>query len=208
MGSTVPISQQELVSLGANSLKTSCEETTYFCPLSDAPCDFQAWAEATCPSQWRFPHWSHRDKHPHLHIRSLPTAKTVCPYSYGSELSPFPLQIGLYFLPEHSTKCGRIGCLGQHKQATEGRWQMPWPGVHMCPCIWSWHLCDESLSQFQLHLGHRPYLSYLPGALLCNSLNSTVFQFTCKLLTTESCYLPTEQLHICQSEHSPSAHRD
>lgn len=69
----------------------------------------------------------------HLCISSVPTEKTIHPHWYNSELSPLPIQIGLYFLAESSTKCGRIGCWGQYACATESRGQMPLPEVHVPP---------------------------------------------------------------------------
>lgn len=39
------------------------------------------------------------------------------------------------------------------------------------------------------------------------SLNGTVFQFASNLLTPENCYLPTQQLQVCQPEHHHSLPR-
>lgn len=50
--------------------------------------------------------------------------------------------------------------------------------------------------------GCRPDLCCFPGTLLSSSLNGTVS--ACNPLIPESCYLPTQQLQVCQPEHHHS----
>lgn len=147
--------------------------------VTDSPCGFQPWAEATCPREWRIPHWSCWERYPHLCISLV---KTVSTLTWFRVLAlPYPD----YFAPECSTKCGHTGCLGQQEHA---RWQMSWQESTCCLKLEYTSLWQSLVSvPDSLWLQARS-AGYFPGTLLSSSLNGTVFQLATRLpLRTATC---------------------
>lgn len=164
--------------------------------VTDSPCGFQPWAEATCPREWRIPHWSCWERYPHLCISLV---KTVSTLTWFRVLAlPYPD----YFAPECSTKCGHTGCLGQQEHA---RWQMSWQESTCCLKLEYTSLWQSLVSvPDSLWLQARSQLFSRDTAQQLLKRHSFP---ACNPLTPENCYLPTQQLQVCQPEHHHSLPR-
>lgn len=160
---------------------------------------FQPWAEPTCPREWRILHWSPWEQCSHLCISLVKTVSTLTWFSV------FALPHPDWFLFCSWT---------QHKM---------WPYRLIGPA----RTCQVANAMAEVHTflanradifvtkpclsssftGCRPDLCCFPGTLLSSSVNSKVFQFACNPLIPENCYLPTQQLQVCQPEHHHSLPR-
>lgn len=157
MSSMVPISHQVLVFLGAKNLKTSHEENTHHCPWSNW---FTLWFSTEQKALALESGGSHTGV---LGINVHTSASAwwrLCPHSHGSEFSLFPM-VSISLL--NAAQNVAILAAWASKNTPGGKCHGRSPHV---PYNWSRCLCDKALSQFQLHFGCRPDLSYFPGTLL------------------------------------------
>lgn len=197
MSSTVPISHQklsqELVFLNAWRPLAKRSHITVL-GVIDSPCSFHPWAEATCPREQRIPHWNPWEQCPHLCISLVKTVSTL-PWFRAFTL-PHPDWFLFCFWMQH--KMWPYWLLGpaRTRQVANAMAQ-----VHTIPATGADVFVTKPClsSSFTLAAGQNSAI--FQGHC---SLNSTVFQFSYKLLTPENCYLPTQQLQVCQPEHHHS----